>query len=86
MSVGSYSEATGPEKDRPEVIIESEELMGEILRMWDFRFLAHLDEHPQVAGVIGACHVLSQFEKSSVLCQWNIYFILSGTKNFEGAK
>ena len=26
MNVGSNSEATGPEKDRPEVIIESEEL------------------------------------------------------------
>ena len=30
MFVGSDSEATGPEKDRPEVIIESEELMVEI--------------------------------------------------------
>ena len=30
MIVGSDSNATGPEKDRPEVIIESEELMVEI--------------------------------------------------------
>ena len=30
MIVGSDSESTGPEKDRPEVIIESEELMVEI--------------------------------------------------------
>ena len=30
MIVGSDSEATGPEKDRPDVIIESEELMVEI--------------------------------------------------------
>ncbi len=30
MIVGSDFEATGPEKDRPEVIIESEELMVEI--------------------------------------------------------
>ena len=56
--VGSDSEATGPENDRPDVIIESEELMVEIddfvlllsilttlLRLRGFRYFAHIDEH-----------------------------------------
>ena len=55
MIVGSDCEATGPEKDRQEVILESEELMVEIddnvllfedfddiVSLWGFRFFALL--------------------------------------------
>ena len=55
MILGSDSESTDPEKDRPEVIIESEELMVEIddfvLLFVDFDDIVvfegfpHIDEH-----------------------------------------
>ena len=58
MTVGSNSEPTGPEKGRPEVIIDSEELMveidysvllfvdfGDVVALRGFRYFAHIDEH-----------------------------------------